>query len=126
MPPEAPVTSAVCPAPGLLSAMAGPNLLLFQDLLQPVVAGGHARLHAGPEHAVARFLRLVEQRLRQRGAAAALDERHRAHRLAGIPRLVEYLGGDDALVGHDLAVHAAHAHLEAVALALPHVAVLSA
>src|SRR5262249_50075823 len=46
----------------------------------------------------------------------------RPDRLAGIPRLIELLGADDALVRHDLAVDATHAHLGAIGAA-PHPAV---
>jgi hypothetical protein len=60
--------------------------------------------------------------LRYRGFSGFLGQDERAHGFAGIPSLVEFLGGDDALWPHDFAVDAAHTHVRYACFA-PHVAI---
>ncbi len=82
-----------------------------QQLVELVVALGDSALHVGLEDDVASLLRLVEHRGRERRLAVLLDEGGRVERLAGVPGIVELLGGDEPLGPHDLAIDAAHPHL---------------
>jgi len=67
------------------------------------VAGSHAVLHTGTARGVARFLRFVEDGDGHAGVAVDHGERRGVQGFAGIPRVVEAFGGDEALVRNDLA-----------------------
>src|SRR5213593_4495483 len=61
----------------------------------PVVTRLHALLHAGLDDRVARRARFVARRLRESGPSFLLDEDEGVEGLAGVPGLVEPLGGDE-------------------------------
>src|ERR1051326_3988797 len=65
------------------------SLLPGEDRREPVVARRDAALHVRLQREVARFLRLVAQRLHQGRPAGVFGQRERADHLARIPRLVE-------------------------------------
>src|SRR6185503_1415558 len=85
-----------------------------QVLRELVVALRDSGRHRSGEDAVARFLRFVEHRHRDRRAAAFLHEGRGVDGFARVPRIVELLGGHDPLRRDDLAEDAAHSHVVAL------------
>src|SRR5436190_19550704 len=91
-----------------------------EHVVEPVVAGRHALLHAGLDDRVAGLARFVAPRLRERGPSTLLDEDEGVEGLARIPGVVEPLGADEPLGRFYFAVDAAHPHLRAVGVVPPH------
>src|SRR5439155_20914477 len=97
-----------------------------EHVVEPVVTRLHALLHAGLDDRVARGARFVARRLRESGPSFLLNADEGVDGLAGVPGLVEPLGGHEPRSRHDFAVHPAHPRVSAVAVFAPHPALLAA